>query len=58
MIYIAKAEEFPDHHPYPLLAWLDAEIEEWGSVNPITPLAKLRVKPEDFPYLDKVQFRL
>jgi hypothetical protein len=58
MVYIAKAEEFPYHRPYPLLEWLDAEIEEWGSVNPITPLAKLQVKPEDFPYLDKVQFRL
>jgi hypothetical protein len=58
MVYLAKAEEFPDHHPYPLLDWLDAEIEEWGSVNPITPLAKLQVKPEDFPYLDMVQFRL
>jgi hypothetical protein len=58
IIYIAKAEQFPFHRPYPLLEWLDAEIEEWGSVNPVTPLAKLQVKPEDFPYLDKVQFQL
>jgi hypothetical protein len=58
MVYIAKAEDFPDHRHYPMLDWLDAEIEEWGSVDPITPLAKLLVKPEDFPYLDKVQFRL
>jgi hypothetical protein len=58
MVYIAKAEEFPFHRSYPLLDWFDAEIEEWGSVNPITPLAKLRVAPHDFPYLNKVQFRL
>ena len=36
----------------------DAEIEEWGSTQPVTPLAKLRVSPRDFPYLDKVQFSL
>ncbi len=58
MIYIARAEDFPEHHPYPLLDWFDAEIEEWGSATPVTPLAKLPVKPEDFPYLDKVQFYL
>jgi len=58
MVYIANAEDFPEHRPYPLLDWFDAEIEEWGSANPVTPLAKLPVKPEDFPYLDKVQFYL
>ena len=58
MVYIAQAKEFPDHRPYPLLDWFNAEIEEWGSVNPVTPLATLAVRPEDFPYLDKVQFRL
>jgi len=58
MVYIANAKEFPEHRHYPMLDWLDAEIEEWGSANPVTPLAKLPVKPEDFPYLDKVQFRL
>lgn len=58
MAYIAQASEFPYHRHYPMLAWLDAEIEEWGSVDPVTPLFKLQVTPEDFPYLDKVQFRL
>jgi hypothetical protein len=58
MIYLANANEFPYRHHYPLLDWFDAEIEEWGSENPITPLAKLQVKPKDFPYLVKVQFRL
>jgi len=58
MIYIANAADFPEHRPYPLLDWFDAEFEEWGSANPVTPLAKLPVRPEDFPYLDKVQFYL
>ena len=58
MVYIAHAEDFPEHHPHPLLKWFEAEIEEWGSTNPVTPLAKLPVKPEDFPYLEQVQFYL
>jgi hypothetical protein len=58
MVYIANAGDFPEHHPYPLLEWFDAEIEEWGSALPVTPLAMLPVKPEDFPYLDKVQYYL
>ncbi len=58
MVYIAAAEDFPEHRPYPLLDWFDVEIEEWGSANPVTPLAKLPVKPGDFPYLDNVQFYL
>jgi hypothetical protein len=58
MIYIARASDFPDKRPYPLLDHFNAEIEEWGSTNPITPLARIKVRPEDFPYLDQVQFSL
>jgi hypothetical protein len=58
MVYIAHAEDFPEHRRYPLLHWFDAEVEEWGGPGPVTPLAKLPVKPEDFPYMDKVQFYL
>ena len=58
MIYIARAQDFPDKRPYPILDWFDGEIEEWGSTNPVSPLAKIRVSPRDFPYLDKVQFSL
>lgn len=58
MVYIAKASDFPEHRPYPLLDWFDAEIEEWGSADPVIPLARLPVIPLDFPYLDKVQFFL
>lgn len=58
MMYITRATDFPDKRPYPVLDYFNAEIEEWGSTNPIVPLARIRVKPEDFPYLDKVQFNL
>jgi len=58
MIYITRARDFPDKRPYPILDWFDAEIEEWGSMQPVSPLAKIRVSPRDFPYLDKVQFSL
>lgn len=58
MIYIASTKDFPDKRPFPLLDHFSAEIEEWGSINPITPLARIKVKPEDFPYLDRVRFNL
>jgi hypothetical protein len=58
MMYIARAQDFPDKRPYPALDWFDAEIEEWGSTVPVTPLARIRVSPRDFPYLNRVQFSL
>ncbi len=58
MVYIANASDFPEHRTYPGLDWFDAEIEEWGSADPVIPMAKLPVTPSDFPYLDKVQFYL
>jgi len=57
-IYIARSKDFPDKRPYPLLDHLNAEIEEWGSTKTVIPLARIKVTPEDFPYLDKVQFGL
>ena len=56
MMYINNAKDFPDKRDIPLLNHLNVEIEEWGSTKPVTPLARLKVKPEDFPYLDKVEF--
>lgn len=58
MMYVTRAEDFPDKRPFPLLDYFNAEVEEWGSTHPITPLARIRVKPEDFPYLAQVQFNL
>lgn len=58
MIYIAHAQDFPDKRPYSILDWSEGEIEGWGSTQPVTPLARIRVAPHDFPYLDQVQFSL
>ena len=58
MLYIARAQDFPDKRPYPILDWFDGEIEEWGSTKPVAPLTRIRVLPRDFPYLAQVQFSL
>lgn len=58
MIYICRAEDFPDKRPFPTLDWINAEVEEWGSTKPVKPLAKISVSPGDFPYLGQVQFSL
>ncbi len=56
MIYFCRAEDFPDKRPDRLLDWFDAEVEEWGSTKPVAPLARMAVTPQDFPYLNMVQF--
>lgn len=58
MIYICRAEDFPDKRPEPVLDFLNGEVEEWGSTKPVTPVAKLPVSPEDFPYLENVAYSL
>lgn len=58
MIYICRAEDFPDKRPFPMLERFNGEVEEWGSTKPVMPLAKIPVAPSDFPYLEKVQFSL
>ena len=58
MIYICRAEDFPDKRAFPMLDRFNGEVEEWGSTKPVKPLAKIPVSPNDFPYLDKVQFSL
>lgn len=58
MLYVTRVGDFPDRRPFPLLDHFNAGVEEWGSTNSITPLARIKVKPEDFPYLGQVQFSL
>jgi len=58
MLYICRAEDFPDKRPFPILDWFNGEVEEWGSTKPVTPLAKIPISPHEFPYLDQVQFSL
>jgi hypothetical protein len=58
MIHITRAEDFPSHRPLPGFGRLGIEIEEWGSEQPVVPLAKLPFGKADFPYLDRVEYLL
>jgi hypothetical protein len=55
-LYLARAEDFPSRHRIPALNFFGGDYEEWGSTEPVTPLAKIQVEPQDFPYLDQVQY--
>lgn len=55
-LYLARAEDFPSRHRIPALNFFGGDFEEWGSADPVTPLAKIAVEPQDFPYLDRVQY--
>lgn len=57
-IYLARAEDFPSRPRIPMLNLLGCDFEEWGSSEPVKPLARLAVEPSDFPYLDQVQYCL
>jgi hypothetical protein len=56
MMYICRAEDFPSRRVIPILKFLGGEVEEWGSEQPVQPLAKITVAPSDFPFLGQVQF--
>jgi hypothetical protein len=55
-LYFARAENFPTRHRIPALNFFGGDFEEWGSAEPVKPLAKIQVEPKDFPYLDQVQY--
>jgi hypothetical protein len=56
MIYICRAESFPSRRVIPILQFLGGEVEEWGSEQPVQPLAKITIAPSDFPFLNQVQY--
>jgi hypothetical protein len=55
-LYFARAADFPSRHPIRALEFFGGEYEEWGGEVPVKPLAQIRVEPQDFPYLDQVQY--
>jgi hypothetical protein len=55
-LYFAWAEDFPTRHLIRALKFFGGDYEEWGSAEPVTPLAKIQVEPQDFRYLDQVQY--
>jgi hypothetical protein len=54
VIYILPREQFVQQEPYQLAGRLVHE-PHWASAAPVRPLARLRVTPEDFPFLDQVR---
>jgi len=54
-IYLLPAKTFRERDKAWNLAAARVSIEQWGSREPVTPLARLHVRPDDFPYLNKVQ---
>lgn len=56
MIYLCRAEDFPSRRVIPILKFLGGEAEEWGSEQPVRPLAKIAIAPSEFPFLHQVQF--
>jgi len=54
-IYLLPAELFPERDSTWNLGFARVSIEQWGTQEPVTPLARLHVRPDDFPYLNKVQ---
>jgi len=57
-IYLAHSADFPERHFMQVLDFFGAEFEEWGSDKPVQPVARLRISPQDFPYLRKVEYNM
>jgi hypothetical protein len=53
-IYILPREGFILQPPHPLGDFIIHELH-WANLNPVKPLAKLKVLPEDFPFLSQVR---
>jgi hypothetical protein len=57
-IYLCRAVDFPSRRDEPFFRFLGVEAEEWGSAQPVQPLARIALDPTDFPYLPQVEFVL
>lgn len=55
-LYFARAEDFSTRHQIRSLNFFGGDFEEWGSTDPVKPIAKIQVEPQDFPYLEQVQY--
>jgi hypothetical protein len=54
-VYLLPAEAFPERDISLNLGFARLSIEQWGSSEPVTPVARLSVASSDFPYLSRVQ---
>jgi len=58
MVYLLSAANFQQRHQKKILEIMGAEFEEWGSSIPMDVMIKVPVSPEDFPYMDRVEYTL
>ncbi len=54
MMYILPRDTFEQQPPY-LRRGVQAQTEQWASLVPVKPLAKLAVGPGDFPFLAQIR---
>ncbi|MER3483041.1 MAG: hypothetical protein C4332_07735 [Meiothermus sp.] len=54
VMYLFPREGFVQQPPYIVQHWTVRD-PHWASLKPVKPLAKLRVQPEDFPFLAQVR---
>lgn len=55
-IYLARAEDFQERRSRVIFDLFELSVEEWGSMDPVQPLAKVSVAPTDFPFLEEVDY--
>jgi len=53
-VYILPRNTFEPQPPIPN-GDVSVHVMQWASPSPVVPLAKLRVTPEDFPFLDQIR---
>lgn len=53
-VYLLPRESFVPQPPQPFGA-MEVHIAQWASLDPVVPLAKLVVTPEDFPFLTNIR---
>lgn len=53
-IYLLPGDSF-EQQPRQRSRGVEIELAQWASLTPVKPLAKLPVKPEDFPFLTQIR---
>jgi hypothetical protein len=53
-IYLLPRDTFEQQPPEQYGEW-EIYLPQWASLVPVTPLVKLRVGPEDFPFIDQIR---
>jgi hypothetical protein len=53
-IYLLPRDTF-EHEARQQFQGMTIEIAQWASLVPVTPLAKLTVDPQDFPFLSQIR---